>query len=258
MILLKRHYPWCLLLLLLQAVNLQASNVDKEQRWADQIVDSLMDGDALWLTTDDHKFLSIFTPADNGSTENALIVIHGTGVHPNWGQVIQPIRVEMTTRGWNTLSIQMPVLANDAVHEEYAKLFPEVSPRIEAALEYLKSYGSKKIVLVAHSLGSAMSAYYLAGNSDEAINGFIAIGMSGGARFPELVKLESVKVPILDLFGSDDLPLVLESRLSKKAAVQSGGNLEFQQREIEGANHFFDDKNDELIDAVSDWLYKLR
>lgn len=82
-----------------------------------QIVDSILDGDAVWLAADDHQFLSIFTPADNDSSEKALIVMHGTGVHPNWDQVIRPLRVELTTRGWNTLSIQMPVLANDAARQ---------------------------------------------------------------------------------------------------------------------------------------------
>ena len=248
---------WLFLLLLLPSVNLQASNFDKEKRWADQIVDSILDGDAVWLMAEGHQFLSILTPADNDSTEKALIVMHGTGVHPNWDQVIRPLRVEMTTRGWSTLSIQMPVLANDAAQEDYAELFAEVGPRIDAAIEYLKLFGSEKIVLVAHSLGSAMGAYYLARNNDDSIKGFIAIGMTGGAVFPGLVKLESVKVPLLDLFGSNDLPLVLKNRLNKKKAAQSGGNLMFQQREIQGANHFFDDKNDELVDAVSDWLNTL-
>lgn len=252
-----RYRPWVLLLLLFPTANLLASDLDKEKRWADQIVDSILDGDAVWLDTDGHKFLSIFTAADNDSKDNALIVMHGVGIHPNWDQVIRPIRVEMTTRGWNTLSIQMPILANEAAAEDYAQLFPEVDPRIEAALRYLKSYGSQKIVLVAHSLGSAMGAYYLGRNDDEAIKGFVAIGMNGAAVFPELVKLESVKVPVLDLFGSDDLPLVLGNRLNKAKAAQSGGNLNFQQQEIEGANHFFDDKNDELVDAVDDWLKTL-
>ena len=248
---------WILLLVLLQTVTLQASNLDKEKRWADQIVDSIIDGDAVWLSANDLKFLSIFTPADDDSKENALIVIHGVGVHPNWDQVIRPIRVEMTTRGWNTLSIQMPILANEAEAKDYAQLFPEVDPRIEAALQYLKSYGSEKIVLVAHSMGSAMSAYYLGRNSEESIRGFVAIGMNGAAVFPELVKLELVNVPMLDLYGSDDLPLVLEYKLNKLKAARAGGNLNFQQQEIEGANHFFDGKNEELIEAINDWLKAL-
>ena len=60
-----------------------------------------------------------------------------------------------------------------------------------------------------------MSVYYLTSVNDESIKGLIAIGMSGGALFPELVKLDLVKVPVLDLFGSDDLPIVLENRLNK-------------------------------------------
>jgi len=248
---------WLSLLLALQTVSLLASDFDKEQRWSDQIIDSILDGDPVWLIADGHQFLSIFTPADNDSRDNALIVMHGIGVHPNWDQVIRPIRVEMTTRGWNTLSIQMPVLTNDAVPEDYAKLFPEVTPRIDAALQHLVSYGSRKIVLLAHSMGSSMSAYYLARNSQQVIKGFVAIGMPGTAEFSNLTRLESVKVPVLDLFGSDDLPIVLDNRLKKAMAAQSGGNLKFQQQEIEGANHFFDDKNDELVDAVNDWLKTL-
>ncbi len=124
-----RYRLWLSLLLLLQT-NLLASGFDKEKRWSDQIVDSILDGEPVWLMADGHKFLSIFTPADNNSSEYALIVMHGIGVHPNWDQVIRPIRVEMTTRGWNTLSIQMPVLANDAAAEDYAKLFPEVTPEL--------------------------------------------------------------------------------------------------------------------------------
>jgi hypothetical protein len=36
-----------------------ASDVEKERRWADQIVDSLIDGDAVWLSAGDHEFLGI-------------------------------------------------------------------------------------------------------------------------------------------------------------------------------------------------------
>lgn len=71
-----------------------------------------------------------------------------------------------------------------------------------------------------------MSVYYLTSVNDESIKGLIAIGMSGGALFPELVKLDLVKVPVLDLFGSDDLPIVLENRLNK-LKVARGWKSEF-------------------------------
>ena len=234
----------------------QASDLAKEKRWANQVVDSLLDGDAVWLKSDEHEFLSIFTEAEDES-DQALIVMHGTGVHPNWDQVIQPIRVEMTTRGWNTLSIQMPVLANEAEHDDYAPIFPEVVPRIDAALAYLQAQGNQKIVLVAHSLGSLMTSYYLSEKQPDLVKGFIAIGMTGGAKhavMDSLKTLKSVKTPVLDLFGSDDLPEVL---VNEQAKLQAAGSKNFQQLEVEGANHFFDDHNEALLDAISNWLDKL-
>ena len=67
-----------LLLMLLNPV--LASDFAKEQRWADQVVDSLLDGEAVWLEADSHRFLSIFTPAEDESREKALIIFIWNGV----------------------------------------------------------------------------------------------------------------------------------------------------------------------------------
>ena len=104
------------MLVLLQASSLNASDLAKEKRWAEQTVDFIMDGHANWLNVSkDLSILSIYTEAAEASNK-ALLVLHGTGIHPNWEQVIQPIRVEMTSYGWNTLAIQMPILGNEADH----------------------------------------------------------------------------------------------------------------------------------------------
>jgi len=244
------------LLFVLLISPLQASDLAKEKRWADQVVDSLLDGEAVWLSDGDHEFLSIYTESEEDS-DRALIVMHGTGVHPNWDQVIQPIRVEMTTRGWNTLSIQMPILANEAEHDDYAPIFPEVIPRIDAAIEYLRGQGQQKIVLVAHSLGSLMTSYYLSKKAPGLVVGFVGIGMSGGAKHAVMDSLETlrlVKLPVFDLFGSQDLEEVLANKDTKPLAAASS---DFRQLEVEGANHFFDDHNDALIEAVSGWVNNL-
>ncbi len=243
------------LLLFLVFSQLYASDQAKEQRWADQVVDSIMDGDEVWLEADGNDFLSIYTSAEEES-DKGLIVMHGTGVHPNWNQIIQPVRVGMTERGWNTISIQMPVLQNEASHDDYAVLFPEVSPRINAAKSYLESKGIQKIVLVGHSLGSLMASYHLSKHQSRSIKGFIAIGMPGGSKHEvmnSLHSLKSISVPVFDLFGSEDLEEVLAHRKTRKLAA---GHTSFDQLEVDGANHFFDDKDEALIDAINGWLRK--
>ena len=238
--------------------NLYASDTAKEKRWADQIVDALIDGEEVWLSTKEKnaaEFLGLYTEASE-ETAYAAIVIHGSGVHPNWQQVVQPLRVGLTEHGWNTLSIQMPILANDAEHEAYAPLFDEVSPRIESAIEYLKSVDKDKIVIVAHSLGASMSAYHLS-RSDNDILSFVAIGMSAGdkdKRMDSARSLRKISIPTLDLYGSDDLESVL-STVEKRADAAKKSNIKhYKQLKISEANHFFDGKEEELLKTVQQWL----
>lgn len=234
-------------------LHVQASDFAKEKRWAEQTVEAIFDGEAVWLEADGHEFLSIYTEAEEEST-NGIIVVHGTGIHPNWEQVVKPVRVEMTMHGWNTLSIQMPILANDASYAEYVPLYPEVPPRLKAAEDFLISQGNKNIVIVAHSQGATMSSYYLS-KSKHRISAFVAVGMGATQKDSHLNSanaLKSISIPVLDLYGSDDLPGVLETVESRK---QGGAhNSSYQQKMIQHANHFFDGQNDALIESIQQWL----
>ncbi len=234
-----------------------ASDYKKEQRWANQIVDYLIDGDAQWLTVNQHKFLSIYTQAQTLPATGAAIIIHGSGVHPNWEEVILPLRTALPEKGWSTLSIQMPVLANDADYSEYANVFIEVTPRIEAAIQYLQKKGIKHIVIIAHSLGSTMSAYYLSSNPKPQVQAFVAIGMPGTSkdvRMNNIKSLAKINIPVLDLYGSNDLSSVIDSAKARKQAAAN--NPHYSQHMSNGANHFFSDNNAELIKLVSNWLNK--
>ena len=243
--------------LLLFAVNGHASDLAKEKRWADQVVDSIMDGDAVMLNDGKSEFLGIYTEAaeDKG---RAVIIMHGTGIHPDWQQVVQPLRVGLTEHNWHTLSIQMPVLHNEAEYIEYAPLYDEVAPRIEAAIKYLKDNGTKSIVLVGHSQGASMPAYSLSKNSHD-VTGFVAIGMGVYAkdeRMNSSKALEKIKIPVLDIFGSEDIDAVLSSIDDRADAARKAGNKHYTQVKVPGANHMFDGKEDALVEAVAGGLEK--
>ena len=239
-----------------------ASDLDKEKRWADQVVDAILDGDAVWLNDGKSDFLGIYTEAEEDKGR-AVIVMHGTGIHPDWQQVIQPLRVGLTEHNWNTLSIQMPVLANEAEYIDYAPLYDEVAPRIDAAIKYLKDNGIKEIVLLGHSQGSSMTAYYLRSvNTSKAkknIKGFVAIGIAAFAadeRMDSIKSLEKITIPVLDLYGDEDLENILATVDTRSAAAKKAGNKNYTQIKITG-NHFFDGHEDELVKTVADWLDKL-
>jgi len=237
-----------------------ASDTAKEKRWADQIVDTLIDGEAVWLTAGKAKILAIYTESAAQPAKGAVIVAHGTGVHPDWADVVNPLRVKLPEHGWSTLSIQMPILHNEAKEDDYAPLFPEIAPRMNAAVAYLKSKGIRRIVVAGHSLGSTMSAYYLAHNTNP-VKGLVAIGTSGiGFSQPGLKFFDSLprlsKLPILDLYGSEDTKDVLGTVGQRMEIAKQSGNAHYTQVKVPGANHFFQGKETELAQQVSSWLDK--
>ncbi len=229
----------------------------KEQRWADQIVDSLIDGEAVWLEAQGHRFLAIYTPSDAPEVRGAAILMHGIGAHPDWPEVIHPLRTALPEHGWATLSIQLPILPNDAKAEDYLPLFDEVAPRIAAAVAWLKQQKILNQVLLAHSLGTAMASDYLAGKPDPAIRAYVGISMIESRADPRLsnvAALMKIRLPVLDIYGSLDLDSVRQAATARQRAARAANNRAYAQVEIDGADHFFANREDALLRRIRGWL----
>jgi len=237
----------------------QASNMAKEKRWSEQIVDSLLVGDAVWLNDGKNKFLSLFAETTAPKAQGAMIVVHGIGVHPNWPDVILPIRSEFPEHGWATLSIQMPILENDKTEKDYIPLFKEVDARFNAAVNFLKKKNFKNITIVAHSLGATMSNQYLSAKPDPTVRAYVAISMSNNPKveeFNNVKKISKIKtIPVLDIFGSQDLDSVVKYAKARSLAGQKA-NKRYSQKKINGADHFYQSKNEPLIKTIRLWLKK--
>jgi pimeloyl-ACP methyl ester carboxylesterase len=214
------------------------SDVAKEKRWAEQVIDSLLDGDELWL--DDgggHEFLGILTEGD-ASSGRAVILVHGIGVHPNWPDVIFPLREALLENDITSLSMEVP-------------------GRLQAAVDFLKDSGYSKIDIVGHSMGARMATYYLAQASTDGVNSavFIGLGNSSSGSWPESIDaLARLRVPVLDLYGGKDLDIVLNTVQDRANSGQKNESGVYRQTRVEQANHFFQGHEDELKGIVIGWL----
>ncbi len=238
-----------------------ASDLEREKRLADEIVDMIVDGEAVWLTAEKHRFLALYTPTTQRHARGAAIILHGRGMHPDWADVVSPLRTGLPASGWHTLSLQMPVLGKEAKYNDYVPLFPESIPRIQAAIQYLRDTGVRHIVLVAHSCGAHMAMHWIARKGDKDIHAFVGIGMGATdykQPLQESYPLAKMHVPVLDIYGSAEFPQVLGMAPERAAAISKAGNPQSQQVVIPDADHYFHEHNRELVEAVSEWMGKLK
>ena len=231
---------------------------EREQRLADQIVDMILDGDPVWLEADGREFLGIYTEADEPKA--AVIILHGRGFHPDWADTVNPLRVGLAELGYNTLSIQMPVLVKDSTYYEYVPIFEYAHERIESAIGFLRDNDNNRVVLLAHSCGVHMSMDWIRDKSDAGIDAYVGLGM-GATDYKQPMHqpfpLEQMRVPVLDLYGADEYPAVLRGAPGRKAMIQAAGNGLSAQDVLPGADHYFTDQGDALVEAVAGWLDRL-
>ncbi len=235
-----------------------ASDLVREKRMYNQIVDAILDGDVEMLTADGHEFLSIYTQAEDA--RGAVLILHGRGFHPDWADVVNPLRVGLAEQGWNTLSIQLPVLDKTAKYYDYVPVFDEAVPRIEAAIDFLKQQGNDKVILLAHSCGAHMAMQYVRKNGEQDYDAFIGIGM-GATDYKQPMRepfpFERMSKPLLDIFGADDYPAVHRLAAIRAQQVLGDANPKSKQVKIPQANHYFTDMGEPLLDQVVEWLGQL-
>lgn len=235
-----------------------ASDLQREKRMADEIVDAILDGDAVFLKANDHEFLSIYTEAED--PKGTAVILHGRGFHPDWQDAINPLRVGLAESGWNTLSVQMPVLEKQAKYYDYIPLFPEAIPRIEAAIAYARKNQKGKVVLIAHSCGAHMAMAWVDTESFESIDAYVGIGM-GATDYKQPMKqafpLDKIKVPMLDVYAENDYPAVLKMAPERLRLIRVAANKKSSQVMVEGSEHYYVDKGDALTQVIDQWLQSL-
>ena len=256
----KVRYTIAIIVLVLLSTSSPASDLAREQRIALELEDAILTGYPLRLQSGQLTFFAIHTESASEKLLGGAILLHGRGANPNWIDVVYPLRTKLPESGWETLSIQLPITAPGAPEEGYQALIPEAFPRIDAAIEFLRQRQIKNIVLLGHSLGARMALEYLANNADQAVAAVVAVGLPASRDKPvsgTLLALQKVKLPLLDIYGSQDIGPVLSTLTERAAEARRAQNSDYRQIEVPGADHFFSGLDDELVQRVRAWLNRV-
>jgi pimeloyl-ACP methyl ester carboxylesterase len=249
------------LLLVFLSTTAYCADLAREKRISEQITDAILQGEPLWLEAENRRFLAIHTGAETPKTLGGVILLHGMGAHPDWPEVIHPLRTGLPGLGWETLSIQLPVASGSADAKDYLKLIPEAWPRISAAITYmLQERNNSNLILIGHSLGAHTALEFLVKVPAKEIQALVMIGLPtppDDRGEPVMEALSKIKLPLFDLYGSRDLDSVLETADRRRQVIMKSGNPAFRQYRMEGADHFFNGLEAPLIKQVNGWLRKV-
>lgn len=233
-----------------------SSGHEREQMLAERLIESVETGEPVWLQADNRDFLALHHAALGALPRQAILLIHNMGGHPDWPEVIAPLRRDLPDRGWSTLSLQMPLLAPRALADDYGRTMREAVHRIESGVEFLRAQGYSCVVLAGYGFGASQALAWLAEHGQA--DGLITIGILAREFLQPAVDLPSllarVEIPVLDIYGRNDFPEVVNRAHERRIAVTGQEDSIYEQRVIDGADHYFTDREQQLLGVVAEWL----
>jgi pimeloyl-ACP methyl ester carboxylesterase len=236
------------LVLMLLSAPAPAQDYEREQRWAEQTLPTLLVGKAEWLQQKNgHRFLTLYTEAK--AARGAAIIAHGRGWSPDF-ELYGSLRTELADSGYTTLSIQLPVLGGSGKIGDYIPLYPDARERFQLAADFLKSRGYHNIAIVSHSLGATMANQYLIATEDRTVGAWVFIGIING-----LEEMFRIGIPVLDVFGSKDWEIARLGADERRRQIMKVKGSE--QVIVPDAMHFFEGKEDELAAIVVTFLDRI-
>jgi dienelactone hydrolase len=141
----------------------------------------------------------------------------------------------------------------DEAKKDEPPLLPPIAnkQRIEAAVEFLKAKGIKRIIFLGHGTGGIVAIESLS-TITTPISALILVGT------PKLANNDEFKTfnqPILDIYGDQDMEGVSAAVMDRKVVMKRSDNIRYTSREIIGANHVFYGLEPMLISTVRGWLH---
>lgn len=130
------------------------------------------------IETNGESFLGLFEESASGDPQGCVLMLHSDHGHPDWPQVISPLRHSLPEHSWCTLSIEIPDVEdraalstpenNEAETADAPVRLPNediVFTRINAAQQLIREKGYSQVAYLGYRTGAAYALRYAAENN---------------------------------------------------------------------------------------------
>lgn len=258
-------YMVIFLLGLSAAIVATAEDMQQQEKIISQRLTSRAVADeVIYLTTSGSEFIGLYNSTRNDKASGTVILAHGIGGHPDWPDVISPLRTQLTRFGWSTFAIQMPTLPVDEPITRYGRTLITAQQRLKAAVEYLHAWGIEDIVLLGYGFGASQIASYLASEQDTErlnIKAFISISMPAQRitrpRLDIFKTISNINIPILDIYAEHDLAELKIAADDRRLAARKSHSRGFRKIELQGADNHYLGTEEALLEQIQEWLQQV-
>ena len=233
---------------------------DREQLIAERLSARIERGQALELGSEKKPLFAIYTPTTEPEVKGAVVLLHGMAAHPDWPGLIHFLRTTLPDHGWDTLAVQMPVLAPETPIERYGRTTELAGQRIKKAVEYLRNQGQEHVFVVGYGFGAASALKYLTTDNPGAL-GLVGISFLAqkylSPKLKVLDEISKLQLPLLDIYGSDDREVIVEAAADRRLSARKAENPYYKQIMIGGADHDYTDQEAILMKRMRVWMEEM-
>lgn len=168
------------------------------------------------MFADNKDFLGLFRESESGDPQGCLVMLHGDHGHPDWPQVIQPLRETLPEHSWCTLSIEVPDIIDRATpvaipteqgtptSQENLVLPNEetVFARIDAAVQLIRDKGYNQVAYMGYRTGAAYVLRFAAerGTTSQALILIEPRTVIPVSEYNLAQNIERLRLPVLDYY----------------------------------------------------------